>query len=183
MKIILDIISLLAFLLIYFKYGIYNSVLFIVIFYAIVLPIYILYHYKKTHEIDKISLASFLLVTILGTITLFTHDIIFFKIKPTVIYLLFAISLQISSAIKNKRNLFEYMMEKNITLPKFVWQNINRLWIITFYILGISNAFIAYFYSTEIWVYFKTIGCISFLIIICILQAVYILKYAEEVDE
>ena len=84
---------------------------------------------------DKTILFTWLLVIILGSLTIFLHNAEFIKYKPTLIYWFFAIAFQVSPYLKDEKSIMERMIGHQITLPDHVWQNLNFFWMILFYIL------------------------------------------------
>src|SRR5574337_550344 len=76
----------------------------------------------RHRKVDTMLWVSLAIVTVFGGATLFFHDPIFIKWKPTVLYWLFAATLAVSSAIF-KRNLIRRMLEAQIALPDVVWED------------------------------------------------------------
>ena len=58
--------------------------------------------------------------------------------------------------------------------PKKVWQRLNFSWVIFFMISGALNIFVAYSFSTDIWVNFKLFGLFGLTILFAIGQAIYL---------
>src|SRR5574338_829380 len=83
--------------------------------------------WRRHRKVDTMLWVSLAIVTVFGGATLFFHDPIFIKWKPTVLYWLFAATLAASSAIF-KRNLIRRMLEAQIALPDVVWERLNLAW-------------------------------------------------------
>lgn len=78
----------------------------------------------KYRKVEKMTLITFLMVLVFGTLTLVFHNDLFIKWKVTVIYALFALALLISQWVL-KKPLVQRMLGKELTLPDKVWSNLN----------------------------------------------------------
>lgn len=179
MKIILDIISLTLFFITYTLYDIFYATGVMMITYTVVFA----YSYITTKKLDKTILATWLLVVILGGLTISLHNATYIKYKPTLIYWFFAIVFHISPYLKDEKSIMERLSGHNIELPKNVWNNLNRIWLTFFYLLGFINIYVAYYYTEKQWVYFKTFGCLGLLMVATIIQVIYMAKYLKQEDE
>src|SRR5574338_1140150 len=81
----------------------------------------------RHRKVDTMLWVSLAIVTVFGGATLFFHDPIFIKWKPTVLYWLFAATLALS-ALVFRRNLIRRMLEPQISLPEPVWGRLNLAW-------------------------------------------------------
>src|SRR5690606_22153107 len=106
----------------------------------------------------------------------------FIKWKPTVLYWLFAIVLFIAHRGFGK-NLIRTMMKEQIKLPEPVWGKLNTSWSAFFGVMGAINLYVAYNYSTDIWVDFKLFGLMGLMFVFIILQALFLGKYIENNDD
>src|SRR5262245_48344902 len=66
----------------------------------------------------------------------------FIKWKPTVLYCLFGATLAVAW-LGFRKNLIRAMMDKQITLPDFVWTRLQASWIAFFVTMGALNLFVA----------------------------------------
>jgi intracellular septation protein len=124
--------------------------------------------------ITNMQWVSFVLVMIFGGITLFFHNEVFIKWKPTVLNWGFALAFLISQFV-GKKNFTERLLQAaNIEAPKKVWNRLNLSWVIFFFVSGALNIFVAYSFSTDIWVNFKLFGLFGLTIIFALGQAVYL---------
>lgn len=137
-------------------------------------------------KLDKKQLVTLIIFCVLGGLTLYFHNPIFVKWKPTVLFWLFGLVLLMSQFIGKKpimQRMLETMMEGKATLPSFVWSRINLAWTMFFLILGTVNIYIAYNYTTEAWVNFKFYGILGLLFLFTILQGFYLAKYITEIKQ
>jgi intracellular septation protein len=139
-----------------------------------------------SRRFDKIQLIMLAVFVILGGMTLYFHDPLFIKWKPTVVYWIFGTALLLSHLIGKKplmQRMFEMKMEKNKAIvPDGVWKKLNASWSVAFLTLGCVNLYVAYNFSTEVWVNFKLFGTLGFFFIFALLQVVYLSKYISEAE-
>lgn len=176
MKIALDIISLALFFITYTYYDIFYATGVMMMTYTVVF----FYSYISTKKLDKTIFSTWLLVVILGGLTIYFHNAAYIKYKPTLIYWLFAIAFHVSPYFKDEKSIMERLAGHEIKIPKNVWNNLNRLWIGFFYALGALNIYVAYYYTEKQWVNFKTFGCLGLLLLITIIQVIYMAKYINQ---
>ncbi len=72
------------------------------------------------------------------------------------------------------------MMDRNISLPGHVWVKLNYAWVIFFVLMGVVNLYVAFNFSLDTWVDFKTFGMLGMTFVFVILQAVYMARYVSE---
>ncbi len=133
-------------------------------------------------RVEKMHLATLVIILILGGITLFTQDKRFFMWKPTVVNWLFALAFLASEFIGNK-NLVQRIMEHAIKIPAQAWVNLNRGWILFFLSMGGANLYVAFNFAEHVWVNFKLFGMLGLTLLFGIIQAVYLSRYISELEE
>ena len=133
----------------------------------------------RHRKVDTMLWVSLAIITVFGGATLLLHDETFIKWKPTVLYWLFAVVL-LASAGLFKKNLIRTMMEKQFTAPDFIWRNLNLAWALFFAAMGVLNLYVAFNFSTDIWVNFKLFGSMGLMFVFVILQGLALSKYIEE---
>lgn len=133
----------------------------------------------KHRKIDNMQWISLALIVVFGGATLLLRDETFIKWKPTVLYWLFATTLIVSEVIFRK-NLIRSMMEKQVSAPDAIWKKLLIGWIGFFVVMGILNIYVAYEYSTDIWVNFKLFGGIGLMIAFVIGQAILLAPHMKE---
>jgi intracellular septation protein len=172
-----DFIPVLLFFLAFKFYGIYVATVVGIVTTALQFMITVLW--KKTFDKKQfITLAVFVLF---GGMTLYFHNPIFVKWKPSVIFWLFGIVFLASHFIGKKpiiQRMMEGMLEENNNkLPDNVWRKMNFAWAVFFILLGSVNLFIAYHFSTDTWVNFKLYGILGLLFVFSFLQAIFLSRY------
>ncbi len=124
-------------------------------------------------------IASGLIIVVFGGATLLLHDENFIKWKPTVLYWVFSVALIVANLVF-KKNLIRGLMEKQISLPNNIWNNLNLAWSLFFLVLGFINLYVAFNYSTDHWVDFKLFGTTALMFIFIIAQGLILNKYITE---
>ncbi|VEA73947.1 Probable intracellular septation protein A [Serratia rubidaea] len=95
----------------------------------------LVFTWVKYRKVEKMTLITFLMVAVFGTLTLVFHSDLFIKWKVTVIYALFAIALLVSQLVL-KKPLIQRMLGKELTLPDRIWSNLNLAWALFFLACG-----------------------------------------------
>ena len=137
---------------------------------------YLLLRRKKVDGMLWVSLA---IITVFGGATIYFHNETFIKWKPTVLYWFFGAALLISQALF-KKNLIRLMMEKQIMLPDPLWQRLSLIWAGFFAAMGVLNLYVAYSFSTAIWVNFKLFGFTGLMFAFIIAQSMFLSKHIKD---
>ncbi|MDH5444569.1 MAG: septation protein A [Gammaproteobacteria bacterium] len=136
-------------------------------------------YWLKNRKFENMHLITLAMVVVLGGATIYFRNADFIKWKPTAVNWLFALGFLASEFI-GKKSLLKRMMDKNISLPEHVWIKLNIAWVIFFILMGIINLYVAFNYSLDVWVDFKTFGMLGLTFAFVILQAVYMARYVSE---
>jgi intracellular septation protein len=116
---------------------------------------------------------------VFGGATIYFHDEMFIKWKPTVLYWCFALAL-LGAQLLMRKNLIRSLMGKQMSLPDPVWDKLNLAWSAFFASMGALNLYIAFNFPLELWVNFKMFGFIALMIAFVIAQTVYLSRYLKE---
>ena len=173
MKLLFDFFPIILFFLAYKFFDIYSATA--VAMFASVTQV--LFFRIKHQHYEKLHLASMALILVLGGATLFFHNPWFIKWKPTGIYWLSAL-IFLGSNYVGKKPLIRRMMENNVNLPAKIWLRLNYAWAIYFIIMGALNLYVAYCYTTDLWVNFKLFGGVGCMLLFVFIQALYLAKHA-----
>ena len=139
----------------------------------------VVYAKLRHGKVDRMLLASMVLIVILGGLTLALRDERFIKWKPTLLYWLFAVVLALAPLLAGK-NLVRVMMEKGFTAPERVWNYLNLAWVLFFAALGAVNLYVAYTFSLGVWVQFKFWGLTVLMLAFVAAQVAVLYKYVDE---
>ncbi|WP_264289196.1 septation protein A [Duffyella gerundensis] len=171
MKQLLDFLPLVVFFVFYKMYDIFvaSGALIVATGLALVAS-WILFR-----KVEKMTIVTFLLVAVFGTLTLVFHNDEFIKWKVTVIYSLFALALLFSQFFMQKP-LIQTMLGKELQLPTHAWRRLNVAWAIFFLACGVANIYVAFWLPQEVWVNFKVFGLTGLTLLFTLLSGVYIYR-------
>lgn len=109
-----------------------------------------------TGKISRMQVLTAVLVIVFGGLSIWFNDERFFKMKPTVIYLIF--SGVLGFGLMRGQSYLEYVMEGLLPLEPQGWLLLTKRFALFFLGLAIANELIWRNGSTELWVSFKTFG-------------------------
>jgi intracellular septation protein len=130
-------------------------------------------------RIDAMLWASFGIIAVFGGATLLLQDEMFIKWKPTVLYWLLGAVLA-GAALLFRRNLVRVMLSEQVRLPDPVWNRLNWSWVGFFAFMGALNLYVAYNYSTDLWVNFKLFGGMGLMLLFVVVQALFLARHVED---
>lgn len=169
MQLLIDFFPLLVFLAAYFYAGIYVAAGAIMA--AMTLQIAIQWFRHRT--VSKMLLISGALVIVLGGVTLFLRNPLFFQWKPTILNGLFALAF-LGSRFMGKMTLTERVMGHAIQLSPEIWRELNMMWVGTFAFLAAANLYVLYHFDEATWAIFKVAGSLGITFAMVIVQAIWI---------
>lgn len=132
---------------------------------------------------DRKQLVTLFVFVLFGGLTLYFHNPIFVKWKPTVVFWIFALTILAYQTFSQKnliQRLMENMLQNKGTIPPNVWKKLSLMWAVFFIGLGSINLYVAYYFSNNAWVNFKFYGVTSALFLFSIFQAFYLMRYISE---
>jgi intracellular septation protein len=133
----------------------------------------------RHRRVEPMLWASLVIIVVFGGATLALQDETFIKWKPTVLYWLFALVLA-GAPLLFKRNPMRAMLAKQIELPDHAWDKLNWSWSGFFLFMGVVNLYVAYSFSTDMWVNFKLFGGTGLTLLFVVAQALFLSRYVEE---
>lgn len=108
-------------------------------------------------KVSKMHFWVAVLGTILGGTTLLLNDTTFIKLKPTVLYSVFALILFASRYIGEKP-LMQRIPQQALELPDHVWDRLHLAWAGFFLFCAAANLFVYKTFDDNIWGIYKTFG-------------------------
>jgi intracellular septation protein len=129
-------------------------------------------------RVEVVNWLSLVIIVVFGGATLLLQDETFIKLKPTVLYGLFAAILAVGK-LAFRRDLISHLM-KGVALPDGVWTRLTWSWVAFFAFMGTANWFVASRFPTETWVDFKVWGGIGLFLVFALAQGVWLSRYAPE---
>ena len=115
-------------------------------------------------KIPPMPLVSGILITFFGGLTIYFNDPIFIYIKPTIINILFALTLYFGKFF-TREPILKKIIGKSMPLTDVGWEILNRRWMFFFFGLALLNELIWRTQSEEFWVNFKVWGMLPITII------------------
>ena len=112
--------------------------------------------YRLTGKLAKMQIVTLVLVVLFGGLTVYFNDERFFKMKPTMIYLLFGGVL--GFGLLRGQSYLRFAMEELMPLKDEGWMILTRRITLFFFALAVANELIWRNMSTDSWVSFKTFG-------------------------
>src|SRR5882762_8752614 len=132
----------------------------------------------RRKKVQPMLWASLAIIVVFGGLTLYLRDKTFILWKPTVLYWLFGAVLAGGALLG--RNLIRALLSEQMRLPDPIWARLNWSWVGFFVFMGVANLYVAYNYSTDLWVNFKLFGGIGLMLAFVVVQALFLAKYVEE---
>lgn len=137
--------------------------------------------WKLTGHLSKMQIATLVLVTVFGSLSVWFNDDRFFKMKPTMIYTLFGGIL--GFGLLRGKSYLKVVMEEVLPMRQEGWMILTKRLCGFFLGLAVLNEVIWRTQSTENWVYFKTFGLTAAVFVFFISQSGLFQKYGEEGED
>jgi len=109
-----------------------------------------------TGKLSRMQVMTAILVVVFGGLGIWFNDDSFFKMKPTILYVVFAGTL--GFGLWKGESYLQYVMEDAIPLEREGWMLFTKRLAAFFAALAIANEVIWRSMSTDTWVTFKTFG-------------------------
>lgn len=137
--------------------------------------------WKLTGKLSRMQIVTLVLVVVFGGLSVWFNDDRFFKMKPTLIYLLFGGVLGIG--LLRGQSYLKFAMEEVLPMEPEGWMILTRRICGFFLALAVLNELVWRTQSTEIWVYFKTFGLSAAVFLFFMTQGAVFQKYSIEEEE
>ena len=173
-KLLIDIGPLAVFFIFYTRSGLQASIL----PFMVATVIAVLFSYILEKKIPIMPTVGAGIVLLFGGLTIYFDNDVFFKMKPTIINLLFAIILY--GGIFINKPLLKYLLGAALKLEETGWKILTQRWIGFFIALAVLNEIVWRTQSTDIWVNFKVFGILPITFIFTMTQFPLIKKYQIE---
>ena len=134
--------------------------------------------YALTRTLPIMPVVTAIIVVVFGGLTLILHDATFIKVKPTIIYCLFALVL--GGGLLFGRSFIAILFDQVFNLTPQGWRILTLRWALFFFGMAILNEIIWRTQSTDFWVGFKAFGVIPLTMAFAITQMPLIKRYHLE---
>ena len=174
LKFIADFGPLLIFFTIYYKSGNNLSVAIPPLIISTIIAVGVIYLLEK--KIPYIPLVGGVIISLFGGLTLYFNNPVFLYMKPTIINVIFGITLIVGKTFFNK-NFLEFFFKTAFQLNELGWSKLNNRWAYFFIFLAILNELVWRTQPETTWVNFKVWGILPLTFIFTALQVPMINKH------
>jgi intracellular septation protein len=134
--------------------------------------------FALTRHIAIMPVVSLLVVLVFGSLTIVLHDETFIKVKPTIIYLLFAVTL-FGGYLFNKP-LLAIVFDAAFHLTEEGWRKLTLRWAVFFVAMAVVNEIVWRTQTTQFWLGFKVLGAIPLTFLFAMLQYRLLMRHATD---
>jgi intracellular septation protein len=132
-------------------------------------------------RVPAMPLVTGIFVFIMGGLTLYLHDELFIKLKPTIVNVLFASILL--GGLAYGHSLLKYLFSDVFQLLDEGWRKLTLRWALFFLFLAVLNEIVWRLFSTDFWVAFKVFGIMPLTLIFSIMQLGLMQRYQIDTSE
>ncbi len=140
----------------------------------------VLLGYVLDRKLHPVPLVTAVIVLIFGGLTLYLNDKMFIKMKPTMIYALFAAALL--GGLWFNRPFVKYIFGAALVLEEKSWRSLTFRFAGFFIGMAILNELIWRHFSEEAWVNFHVFGAVVLTVLFCVSQLPFLIKHQMEKD-
>jgi intracellular septation protein len=172
LKLALDLGPLVLFFLVNAKLGIFaaTGAFMVAVLVALVAS------YVLIRRLPVMTIVSAVIVLVFGGLTILLADETFIKVKPTIIYVLFAVVL--FGGLLLRKPLLEIVFDQMFHLKEEGWRKLTFRWAVFFLALAVLNEIVWRTQTTDVWVTFKVFGALPLTFGFAMLQVPLLTKYA-----
>ena len=174
LKLVLDIGPLILFFAANAKFGIYAATGSFMVAVLVALAV----SYVLTRHVAVMPVVTAVIVLVFGGLTLVLHDELFIKLKPTIIYVLFAGALFFGLFFN--KPLLGMLFDSVFDLTEEGWRKLTWRWALFFFFLAVVNEVVWRTQTTDFWVNFKLFGVVPLTFIFGALQYPLLMKHSIE---
>lgn len=110
--------------------------------------------YFLTRKLPRMAVITAIVVTVFGGLTLILRDDTFVKMKPTILYGLFAGIL--GFGLLRGQSYLKYLMDELIPMQAEGWLKFTRRFVVFYIFLAVLNEVVWRGWGTDVWVNFRT---------------------------
>ena len=129
-------------------------------------------------RLSPMALITAAIVLVFGGLTLYLHDKTFIKLKPTIIYAIFALIL--SAGALTGRNFLKNLFDHVFHMPEDCWRALTWRWVVFFVFMAVLNEVVWRNFSDAAWAGFKLFGALPLTFLFALAQSPFILKHQIE---
>ena len=138
----------------------------------------------RHQRFETTHLVTLFVILLFGGMTLIFQDDMFIKWKPTIVNWIFAVVV-LGSQFIGKRTVLERLLGGQMQMPARIWKKVNVSWGLFFFISGLLNLYVAFYFRTHLdeaartdfWVNFKVFGLLGLTLAFSIVQMMMVARY------
>ena len=138
----------------------------------------------RHQRFETTHLVTLFVILLFGGMTLIFKDDVFIKWKPTIVNWIFAVVV-LGSQFIGKRTVLERLLGGQMQMPARIWKKVNVSWGLFFFISGLLNLYVAFYFRTHLdeaartdfWVNFKVFGLLGLTLAFSIIQMMIVARY------
>jgi intracellular septation protein len=135
----------------------------------------------RYHKLPIMPLVSGVIVLVFGGLTLYLRDETFIKLKPTIVYSMFAILL--AAGLLMKKPVLELLLGPVFNLTEEGWRKLTLRWALFFVAMAVLNELVWRNVSTDAWVSFKAFGFLPLTFLFAVAQVPLMQRHGEPAGE
>ncbi|SOH94157.1 intracellular septation protein [Monaibacterium marinum] len=135
-----------------------------------------------TRTLPRMAVFTAIIVVVFGGLTIWLNDDVFTKMRPTVVYSLFAFILGFGVWVQG-RSYLRYLMGEVMPLSDEGWMIFTRNWAIFFAAMALFNEFTWRVLGEEAWIWLDTFGQMILTFIFIATQFPLLQRHSTEDDE
>jgi len=137
--------------------------------------------YAVDRKVSPMLMITFGLVLVFGGLTLWLSNDIFIKVKPTILYAMFASVLM--GGLAFGRLFIKFVLGHTLNLSDDAWRVLTVRWSTFFVALAMLNEIVWRNTSTDTWVAFKVWGVFPLTLLFALAQTPFIARHQTESDK
>ena len=134
--------------------------------------------YALTRKISKMAAITFVIVVVMGALTVWLRDGVFIMMKPTMVNGFFAALL--GFGLLQGQSYMKLVMGELLPMHDEGWMKLTRNWALFFAGMAVLNEIVWRTQSTDFWVNFKVFGVTPLTMVFAIAQMPLTKRYAVE---
>jgi intracellular septation protein len=132
-------------------------------------------------KVPVMPLVSAVIVLAFGGLTIYLQDDTFIKLKPTIVYTMFAILLV--AGLFARKPVLALLFGPVFNLTDEGWRKLTLRWAVFFIAMAVLNEYVWRNYSTDTWVSFKAFGFLPITFLFAMAQVPLMQRYGVADDK
>ena len=141
----------------------------------------LLIQWLKNRHLAKQDLVAWVFILVFGALTLFFHNDLFVKWKPTILFCVMTLIIIGNRALK-RSPISELLLGERVALTTQQWGFVDLSFALFYGLLGFINYLVFTWMSNEAWALFKAFGILGATLIFTVFIGFYIAKHTPQID-